>query len=184
MSYASLVEYKAGLLAAGFPKDAPFARIEILYAYYQHARGQKALIIGRLADTQALVDVHGTAFEGGRAALLLTPKGYNETMTKIQGKKWSIWLNDSFILGGIHSHADFYLVSNADALDHLDPGAEHVFTVTQRELIGLITFGYSQGQKDHPNGLQYKCTNARLADAATFKSYCDEVLSLKNALMN
>jgi hypothetical protein len=122
-----------------------------------------------------LVEKYGTAFEGGKGELLITPKGYSREMTDKQGRKWSVWLNDSFILGGIHSHALFFLKSNPDDLDRVDDKSEFVFNVTQRELIGLITFGYSRGDESHPKGLEYKCSDTRLADAATFKSYVERV---------
>ena len=183
MHYSSFVHFKTGLLEAGFPKDKSDATIDILYAYYQHARGQRNLILGRLDDIKPLVAQHGTAFEGGKAALLVTPQGYNDEITKKQGGKWSIWLNDAFILGGIHGHSDFYLKSNnLDALDRVDESSEWVFNVTQRELIGLITFGYGQSGTTSPMGVEYKCTDTRLADSATFKGYCDQMLELKTAL--
>jgi hypothetical protein len=186
--YTNFAEFKGGLLEAGFPgadgKSDP--KIDILFEYYRHARGQTNLTLGRLADTQPLREKLGSAFDGGAAQLLLTPKasGFStqtpasgkksvqDQMESLLGKRWSIWLNDSFILGGIHSHVPFTLVS--DISDYEDPNADFTFNVTQRELIGLITFGYERGDPT-AGGAQYKCTNTVLADGATFRAYVDQM---------
>ena len=179
MHYDSFPQFKGGLQEAGFQGSE--IKIEILFAYYNHARQQASLILGRLSDVKPLVEKYGTAFEGGKGQLLITPQGYSSEMDQKQGSKWSLWLNDCFILGGIHSHATFYLKSNPDALDYLDKNNQFVFNVTQRELIGLITFGYSRSDRNDPRGLEYKCTEGGLADAATFRSYIDQVQTLAAA---
>ena len=53
--------------------------------------------------------------------------------------------------------------------------------MTQRELIGLTTFGYSRGAGTDPRGLAYTCTSTQLADAATLKAYVDHVQALAAA---
>jgi len=156
MRYETFPQFKGRIQDAGF--KGTDAQCDILFAYYTHARRQASLILGRL-----------------------TPQGYNDEMSKKQGQKWSIWLNDSFILGGIHSRIRFYLKSSPDALDYVDPKNQHVFNVTQRELIGLTTFGYSRSTGTDPKGLAYTCTSTPLADAATFKAYADQVQALASA---
>jgi hypothetical protein len=99
-------------------------------------------------------------------------KTSQEQMETLLGSRWSIWLNDSFILGGIHSHRSFCLVSQISS--HGDPAAKFVFNVTQRELIGLVRFGYSKSAPT-PLGTEYKCTKELAADGATFKAYVDEI---------
>jgi hypothetical protein len=96
-------------------------------------------------------------------------------MNTMMGNKWSIWLNDAFILGGIHTHAVFHLVSNLNL--KRDPNAQFPFNVTQRELLGLCKFGYSGMEGELKAGTEYKRTDTQLADAATFKSYVEEMLS-------
>ena len=121
MHYNSFPQFKAGLLEPGLPRQTPDPKVDILFAHYNHARGQDSLTLGRLDDTKKLRETRGTGFEGGKGQMLLTPKatGFNaraeQEVDKMLGKRWSIWLNDSFILGGIHRHAPFYLVSNPDA---------------------------------------------------------------------
>lgn len=108
-------------------------------------------------------------------------KSPKEQMDIMMGNKWSIWLNDAFILGGIHSHSVFHLVSDINSLAGNPNDAQYPFKVTQRELIGLLKFGYS-GSAPHLKGTEYKCTNTQLADGATFKAYVDEMLSQESKL--
>jgi len=216
--YTNFAEFKGGLLEAGFSSQEGKndAKIDMLFEYYRHARGQTSLTLGRLKQTQALRETLGSVFDGGKSQLLLTPKasgfdtskpaptptvgktvlprglkagewkewtdGKERTMTPADwknkntqqqmetmlGNRWSIWLNDAFILGGIHSHVPFSLVS--DVSDYGDAKSDFAFNVTQRELIGLITFGYSRGEPT-ASGTGYKCTNTPLADGATFRAY-------------
>jgi len=231
MHYNTFPQFKAGLLEAASslpagapdPKTMPDAKIDILFQHYNHARGQASLTVGRLKQTQDLRETQGTAFEGGKGRLLLTPKasGFSsaaspasmtfgktavprgvsagewkewqdgkertitpadwkkkspkEQMDTMMGNKWSIWLNDAFILGGIHTHAVFHLVSNLNLKG--DSNAQFPFNVTQRELLGLCKFGYSGMEGELKAGTEYKCTDTQLADAATFKSYVEEMLS-------
>jgi len=228
--YTNFAEFKCGVLEAGFPQGQGKndAKIDILFEYYKHARGQSNLnpselsnlTLGRLKDTQALREKQGSVFEGGKSQLLLTPKasGFStskpapaatagktalprglmagewtewtngkerpltvddwkkktaqEQMETMLGNRWSIWLNDSFILGGIHSHRPFCLVSEISS--HGDATAKFVFNVTQRELIGLVRFGYSKSEPT-PLGTEYKCTKTLAADGATFRAYVDEI---------
>jgi hypothetical protein len=184
MAYASFVEFRAALLQTIVTTESMSdARIDILYSYYQHALRQSSLILGRLDDIKPLVGQHGTAFEGGSGALFVTPEGYSKEMSDQQGKKWSIIRNDCFILGGIHGHATFYLkTKDLDALNRVNDKNEFVFNVTQRELIGLITFGYSQGNASDPRGVEFKCTDPGLADTASFRAYHSQVQELVGAL--
>lgn len=179
MHYNSFPQFKAGLVEAGLPKGWSDAKIDILFAHYSNARGLDNLTLGRIADTARQRDALGSVFDG-KGGVLLTPKAQGfkpetaKQVDKFMDRRWSIWLNDAFILGGIHHHAAFQLISNADDLDYVDANNEFVFNVTQRELIGLITFGYSRGEST-AQGTGYRCTDTRLADSATFKGYIARV---------
>jgi hypothetical protein len=62
---------------------------------------------------------------------------------------------------------EFDLVSKLDLKPN--PAGDFPFNVTQRELIGLLMFGYSAGGASTKTIL--RCTSPQLADAATFKTY-------------
>lgn len=209
----SFPEFKGGLREVpSFPATVSDAKIDILFQYYNLARRQAQLTLGRLADTQKERGSLGTVFEGGKSQLLLTlratgfstqkpaanefagasavrggvlqqewkdgkmqvaarsdweKKSTQQQMETMLGNMWSIWLNDAYILGGIHGHVEFDLVSKVDLKPN--PAGDFPFNVTQRELIGLLTFGYSTGLP--PKLTTYRCTNLQLADSATFKTY-------------
>ena len=210
MHYNSFPEFKGGLKEVpSFPATESDAKVDILFQYYNLARGLAQLTLGRLADTKQERESRGTVFEGGKSQLLLTlqAKGFStkepavnefagaaavrrgamqkdwtgqvasrsdwekkspqEQMETMLGNMWSIWLNDAYILGGIHGHVEFDLVSKVDLKPN--PNGAFPFNVTQRELIGLLMFGYSTGRPPKPT--TYRCTNQQLADSATFKTY-------------
>lgn len=175
MAYTTFTMFRAALEEAGYQRgDQELFGYYRLFAYYRHALSQSGLIIGKIEDLTPLLQKEGSAVERLSGKLFIEGKGAT--------KWWSIWANDSYILGGIHGHVDFTLKGNADALDALDPTAgKFVFKVTQREVIGLTTFGYSSGNRTS-DGVQFKCTNPALADAATFKKYKDQVTDLATAL--
>lgn len=133
----------------------------------------------------------GSVFDGGQIFVDTTKKN-----------RWRIFLNDCFILGGIHSHGDFRLVGvnevltgtddpwksmvedpgNQPQLDYVkDPQAKYNLKVTQREVIGLNTFGYSGGPV--VNGVRtFTCTQPDAADAASLSSYREAVTQMEEAL--
>ncbi len=81
---------------------------------------------------------------------------------------WSVAMNDSWLMGGIHAQLDIYLASPRTAANIVDP--QFGATVTGRELLGLATFGYTL----HPNTQQgevFVCTDASRARSASFVAY-------------
>lgn len=108
----------------------------------------------------------------------------------LRSSAWSIILNDSWVLGGIHGHINFELVSKPSEGTILnkdykpDESKDRMFRVTGRELIGLTSFGYAQvygpvekiSHDINPNRLTncnalIQCLNKSLANSATFTSY-------------
>lgn len=103
---------------------------------------------------------------------------------------WSIRVNDSWILGGIHAHHPFYVASDATTKNFVNlkhnPGtdaAERIFTVTARELIGIQYFGYTIRQGNHEAlGTVYECTAPVAADRATLPAYRQHVAGVAAAV--
>jgi hypothetical protein len=58
--------------------------------------------------------------------------------------KWTMAVNDSWVLGGVHRQANFRLVSPR-VMENLW-NADGYFVVTARELLGLLHFGYELAQ--------------------------------------
>ena len=161
------------------------------FGYYMKGLEQgpeHGLTIGLIPILEKVhIPILGSAFDGGRIFVDQTDLG-----------RWRIYLNDCFILGGIHSHGDFRLVGvnevltgddslvanpgNQPQLDYVkDPKAKYNLKVTQREVLGLNTFGYSNGAV--VNGVRiFKCTQPDAADGATLKSYREAVTQMEEAL--
>lgn len=59
--------------------------------------------------------------------------------------RWSLILNDCWILGGIHRNATFRVVSKIEPKQLLNPNTKQL-TVTAREMLGLDHFGYQYQQ--------------------------------------
>jgi hypothetical protein len=59
--------------------------------------------------------------------------------------RWSLILNDCWILGGIHRDATFRVVSKIEPKQLLNPNTKQL-TVTAREMLGLDHFGYQYQQ--------------------------------------
>ena len=181
------VTFKAeigGLLPADMNTDA---HKNACWRVYRNAQApdHNRLVAGRLehlGDEQ--IRLLGTTNASSTGSILRT-----ET-------KWSIILNDSWILGGVHGHVNFELVSpvRGNVMDQsytTELAADRKFTVTGRELIGLKTFGYQQvygpvekithdaRPADLPGStILLQCTNPSLADAATLTRYTSEVMKL------
>lgn len=81
---------------------------------------------------------------------------------------WSIPLNDSWLLGGIHVRLPFYLASPRTEQNLVD--RTYGFTVTGRELIGLTTFGYALNSNTSL-GEVFECADTSKATLATFCRY-------------
>ena len=127
----------------------------------------------------------------------LGPTSFHNNGSVLRTKTWSIFLNDSWILGGLHSHINFELVSvpsgetilNKDFKEGDPP--DRIFRVTGRELIGLTSFGYAQvygpvekiSDEIRPAHSPYcnaliQCLDRALASSATFTKY-REVIAQK-----
>ncbi len=119
----------------------------------------------------------------------------HQTGGVLRSSAWSIILNDSWILGGIHGHVNFELISlpSEDSVINKSysstDSVDRIFRVTGRELIGLTSFGYAQvcgpvekisadirpAHLPNCNAL-IQCVNPGLADSATFTAYQDVIL--------
>jgi hypothetical protein len=143
------------------------------------------LVAGRIGDLDLAIEKVGMTDHSGKGSVL-------------REKDWSIFVNDAWILGGIHGHVNFELVSEVQAAvinQSYNPSdaIDRIFNVTGRELIGLTTFGYAQVygpvekvshdmQKDPKrSNMLLQCVKTDLADAATFRQYQKVVVDAAQA---
>ncbi|MEM6826214.1 MAG: hypothetical protein AAGB18_02380 [Pseudomonadota bacterium] len=187
MGYSSFGEFSRDFDKTwGKEKDA---QVFVAWKIYNHGLsqgGSDGLTIGLIQNLQGQIANQGSVFDGGKIFVDMRHwKGDN---------RWKIFLNDCFILGGVHSHGDFALVGLDQIIDHgsmvqkegqldyvKDPNGAYPLKVTQREVLGITSFGYSGG--DIENGKRvFKCSDGTLADAARLSSYKDIVDGFEAAL--
>jgi hypothetical protein len=82
--------------------------------------------------------------------------------------KWSPVMNDAWLLGGVHRHADFRLMSYL-APTNLWNDIHDYHIVMAREVIGLLGFGYKMIRLQ--DGIIFKCLDYKRADNATLPDY-------------
>lgn len=167
--YLGPADFRFGKLA-----DSAARYIDNCYRVYQNAATNPlgSLVVGRIvkrdgSGTRINLDQIGHGLDDiERQNFGTTNAGSGGSVLKADD--WSVPMNDSWLLGGVHAHLDFYIASPRTESNILDP--QFTATVTGRELLGLTTFGYTL----HPNtrlGEVYVCTDQSRALAATFVAY-------------
>ena len=89
------------------------------------------------------------------------------TANLLKMDKWSLAVNDSWVLGGIHRNAKFRLVSPR-LMENLW-NQNGFYVVTAREILGLLNFGYKLEQIGPWQ--VFICKNLELASAADLVKY-------------
>jgi hypothetical protein len=155
------------------------AQVFDAYKIYLHGLKQGSsdgLTIGLIQNLEDELKRGGSVFEGGKIFV-------DQRHWKGGDSRWKIFLNDCFILGGVHSQGAFVLVGLDQIVDHTsmvkkagqldyvkDPTGDYPLKVTQREVLALNNFGYSGG--GIVDGKRtFTCTNPNLASAARLKNY-------------
>jgi hypothetical protein len=154
--------FHASLQQAWPEKNVPQEKAKTYYEWYQKARSQTEIVLGREKDLESLKKQYGVAEEGGSMLIGVT--------------NWDILVNDSWILGGIHKQLPFLLktvltfasVYNVEQKDN--PDQTRVMYVTTREIAGLNLFGYRKNKQD-ADGQLFLCEEKNTASDANFKSY-------------
>jgi len=92
------------------------------------------------------------------------------------GDKWNFTLNDTWIVGGVHSGLPFYACSPLVIYNVFD--YEYILTITGRELLGLALFGYMQ-QTHAELGTVFVCNDKKKAKGARLSEYQAVIGELK-----
>jgi hypothetical protein len=146
------------------------ANLFLEYCWLAYSKAREAAgpqLIGRKGDLW--VPKHLDAANLGLDGTLWDPN----TKGNIQKlDKWAPTVNDCWVLGGIHRHADFELVSvrtlqNLWDFKGVDGKPLHV--VTAREIIGVLHSGYSFATRSDTSRLV--SVDTAKADAATIEAY-------------
>lgn len=83
---------------------------------------------------------------------------------------WDYAVNDTWVLAGIHSGMPIYCAS-ALTKDNLISARRNALTITGREVLGLLSFGYKMVSPFPQLGTAFQCEDMRVASQATFKAY-------------
>jgi hypothetical protein len=150
--------------------DRSARAIDLCYrAYLNSSRAHLGcLVVGRIVKGAASAGVPLMVGLGDIERVNFGITGDRDPGSVLWSSYWSIPLNDAWLMGGIHAWLPFYLASPRTKENIVDP--TFGFTVTGRELIGLMTFGYSR----NPNtrlGEVFECSNPAKARSATFTQY-------------
>ena len=82
---------------------------------------------------------------------------------------WNYAVNDAWVLGGVHGMLPVYCAS-ALTKDNMISARRNALTITGREVLGLLTFGYKM--VSHAKlGMAFQCEDWRAAKAASFEQY-------------
>jgi len=110
----------------------------------------------------------------GAAGINLMPGGRGNALKM---DKWHPYMNDFWLLGGVHRHAPFRLVSTANPVNIWN-FKEGYLVVTARELLGLKHFGYEPLPGTSTADIVFVPTDRNKANRATLQSY-NEMLTRK-----
>jgi hypothetical protein len=107
----------------------------------------------------------------------VTDKG-DGSILNMGGKDWNFTVNDTWLLGGVHSRLAFYAASVISKDNILDN--DYNLSITGRELMGLALFGYTEVHNHKALGVAYICTDRAKADAAKLTDYQCAVGQIKS----
>ncbi|MEV4781834.1 hypothetical protein [Burkholderia sp. LMU1-1-1.1] len=174
--YANLTAFKAAVFSCNPPYDAAsLNEIEIAWKIYQGAQQAhlNLLVLGRMV-------AENTELTAGIDDLMRTNLlKMNERQAGgsiMYTEKWSLLVNDAFLIGGIHSFTEFHLASPRERRNIRCSVGDFAgqLTVTGRELVALREFGYSV--RKLPLGEVFVCTDHKAAARADFATYVKKVL--------
>ena len=154
--------FYASLQQAWPKKNVSQEKAKAYYDWYEKAKSQKQIVLGREKDLESLKEQYGLAEKNGSMLIGV--------------KNWDILVNDSWILGGIHAQSPFLLktVLTYDTVYNVaqkdNPDQTRVMFVTTREIAGLNLFGYRKNA-DSADGQLFVCEETKAASDANFKSY-------------
>lgn len=158
IAYANPTDEQSRISLSRISKDTAWA----VYSKVVNQGGD--MYMGRLADTQRLQWVFGL---DGPNDYNLTP-GLPINVQKLQ--RWSVCINDCWILGAIHSQKRIILETDIKNPGGVYDAANGRYFVTGRELIGLEKFGYV-AKRVSTGMTAFVCTHPGKAMGANLRDY-------------
>lgn len=173
--YSNFPAFKAAVLSCAPPYNAESLKdIEIAWSIYQAAQKThlKLLVLGRLVANSS---EEASGIDDAMRANLMKMNEHLSGGSIMYSDKWSLLVNDAFLLGGIHSHTEFHLASSRKKSNICCAMGEFKgqLTVTGREVVALMEFGYTA--RKLPLGEVFVCTDRKVAARADFSTYVKKV---------
>ncbi len=173
--YETLEAFKSDVaaLSSQYGELEP-AAIENAFRVYQHAlhTNLDLAIVGRLVgeSTEAAPGIDdplrqnfARMNEGAQGGAVLN------------SEKWTMLMNDAWLLGGLHSTNPFYLASGRTPENVKGTNPDFPMTVTGRELIGITSSGY-EIVADHPAlGEVAQPFDKDVARSANLRTYAEAI---------
>lgn len=195
MVYPSIESFREAALAcgAGYYADGSLepGKLNAAYLVYQNALGKTKLlnfdgqaedfgvtVVGRLAlksdgrwvpsneDFPSIDEIM-------RENLGVMADASGATGAVLDAKNWSLLANDAWLLGGIHARTEFHFASPLSWENFWD-GQRERMTVTAREAIGIISFGYEIARPTKLEAVAV-CRGPELASGAGLQAYSSRV---------
>jgi hypothetical protein len=96
---------------------------------------------------------------------------------------WNLTINDTWLLGAVHSQLEFYPASPVSRANIFDD--KHVLSITGRELFGLAIFGYRQVIPEYAElGSAFVVSDPNKAKNATLVAYQQAMSGISSAVAN
>lgn len=152
---------------AKYARDTSEQAIEICFRTYRNAyrNGLGSMLMGRI-ERGGLIGI------GDLERANFGTTDYVRSGGVLSSGYWSIPLNDSWLIGGIHAGHPFDVASPLTRENIEDKTSGFRITVTGRELIGLEAFGYTYSNvwPEHSNGY-FSVSYRGQAAQASFSAY-------------
>ncbi|WP_152249596.1 hypothetical protein [Xanthomonas maliensis] len=176
--YASEAEFNSAVMACkdhyhGLTEDG----VNVAWRTYLNAQktNLQFLVIGRILKSEPVgIDACNQIVPGIGPSMKINMAVMNEDAgggSIMDSSKWTMLVNDAWLLGGIHSRTKFYLASPRTKVNIINSDGLYAnqLTVTGRELAGLKMFGYRViSMKIGEVAIHY---DASLSGTASFEKY-------------
>lgn len=84
--------------------------------------------------------------------------------------QWDYAVNDTWVLAGVHGRLPIYCAS-ALTRDNMISARRNALTITGREVLGLLSFGYKMVAPFPQLGIAFQCVDGGAASNASFTAY-------------
>lgn len=150
------------------------ADVENAFRVYQHAQdtGFRLAIMGRLVNQSSEAE---PGIDDPLRDNFLRMNEADRGGSVLYSGRWSMLMNDAWVLGGLHSGTPFYLASPRTSQNLTGSNPDFPMTVTARELIAITHFGYEIVSGHSSLGEVARLVDENAASRVTLEEYAEAV---------